>query len=695
MNIPSDQMKKQESTGKTTTPKKRAPRKKKTETQEISPLMAEASAPARQRRNVSSSIERTDRYKNIDDGMIPFKYTSTTYGQKSSSIEIKDTVVLCQKAYYNFAIFRNMIDLMTEFSVSNLYFRGGNRKAKKFFESLFRKINLWSFQDMFFREYYRSGNVFVYRFDAKLAQEDAAKISQVFGEKSGLENAGEDLFIPSRYCILNPADIKMTGSLSFSHGPYYKLLSNYELQRLKNPKSDQDKEVFDSLPEDVKSQINEKKSGMVHLPLDINKVHAVFYKKQDYEPFAVPMGYPVLEDINFKQELKKMDMAIARTMQQAILLVTMGAEPDKGGINQKNLEAMQTLFGNQSVGRVLISDYTTDAKFVIPQIGDLMDPKKYEIVNNDINIGLNNIFFGTTETFSSQSAKIKVFIARLEQARQAFLENFLMPEIRRIAKEMNFKSYPTAHFDEVALSDDVLKDRVYTRLLELGVLSPQETFEAMETGRFPDPNEALESQEEMRKLRDKGYYEPLMGGPNTQEKLADKSGDIQLEVLDKNIKSQEKLNKEKSPAPSGGGNGAPQKQSKKSNTTEKKGRPAGSSGIRQTTKRMTPVGASESYSIEKIKDNIALAQKLENEVAAYLRKKHEKRKLSNKQKEIASEISDIIVANEKPEDWLENVEKYCENPQDTDNKRVLDIQGIQEEHQVDAYLASILYSSKV
>ena len=57
----------------------------------------------------------------------------------------------------------------------------------------------------------------------------------------------------------------------------------------------------------------------------------------DYEPFAVPMGYPVLEDINFKSELKRMDMAIARTMQQAVLLVTTGTDPEKGGVNQKNL----------------------------------------------------------------------------------------------------------------------------------------------------------------------------------------------------------------------------------------------------------------------------------------------------------------------------------------------------------------------
>ena len=32
-----------------------------------------------------------------------------------------------------------------------------------------------------------------------------------------------------------------------------------------------------------------------------------FYKKQDYEPFAVPFAYPVLEDINAKIELKRID----------------------------------------------------------------------------------------------------------------------------------------------------------------------------------------------------------------------------------------------------------------------------------------------------------------------------------------------------------------------------------------------------
>ena len=173
------------------------------------------------------------------------------------------------------------------------------------------------------------------------------------------------------------------------------------------------------------------------IPLDPEKIAAVFYKKQDYEPFSVPMGYPVLEDINAKYEMKKIDMAIARTMQQAILLVTMGSEPDKGGVNQKNLETMQTLFANESVGRVLIADYTTKAEFVVPKIADLLDAKKYEIFDRDIRLGLNNILFGEGEKFADTSVKVKIFIERLKQARETFIDEFLFPEIKNICKNLD------------------------------------------------------------------------------------------------------------------------------------------------------------------------------------------------------------------------------------------------------------------
>ena len=615
--------------------------KKKTE-QGSEPLMAtheSVASSTRTRRNRAADITRTDRFRNIENGMIPFKYSRGV--SNNSNIEVRDTIILCQKAYYNFSVFRNTIDLMTEFSVSDLYYTGGSRKSREFFETLFNRINIDDLQSRFFREYYRSGNVFIYRFNAKMDKADALKINQTFG----ISQAAEELEIPAKYIILNPSDIQLQGSISFSSGVYYKVITDYELQILRHPQTEEQQEVFDSLPEETKKLINDSKGvGMsaVTLPLDTNRLVAVFYKKQDYEPFAVPMGYPVLEDINWKEEMKQMDMAVSRTTNQAILLITMGSKPQDGGVNQKNLMAMQKLFENESVGRVLISDYTTNAKFVIPDLGNILDPKKYDVVNQDIQMGLNNILL-SDEKFANTSIKVQVFMERLKQSRRVFLENFLMPEIRRISKEMGFKNYPAAHFEDVDLKDTSVYSRIYSRLIELGVLTPEEGIQAIESGRFPTLEESLESQKKFQEYKKEGLYEPIIGG---------------------------------------------------SKMPQMTGRPAGSKKPKEQDKK-TPVGtkATLNFSLSKIQENLNLSDKVNIEVEASLRKIHKRKRLSKQQKEVAREITNIVIANEDSSNWLAKAGRYAAEPTDRDHERVKKVQDVAYEHQVDDFLAGILYAS--
>jgi len=587
------------------------------------------------RRNVAGNIERTDRFANIDKGIIPFKYSS--YTNNLSTLDVRDAVVLCQKAYYNVAIFRNTIDLMTEFSSCPIYLTGGSQKSKEFFEAYFKKINLSSFQDQFFREFYRSGNVFIYKFDAAVTDDQLKKITQTFGVGKLLSDASVKL--PVRYTILNPSDIYAGGSINFNSRKFYKILTDYELERLRKPKTEEDLEVLNNLDEETRKKIDNKSNGAVLISLDPDKMVAVFYKKQDYEPLAIPMGFPVLDDINWKLEMKKMDMAVTRTTQQAILLVTMGAEPDKGGINQKNLEAMQKLFENQSVGRVLIADYTTKAEFVIPNIAALIGPEKYQVVDRDIQIGLNNILIGD-EKFANQSIKAQVFIERLEQARQHFINEFLLPEIRRISKDLGFKNFPIPHFEQIDLKDNVQYARIFNRLIELGVLTPEEGIKAIETGRLPEEEESKLAQEKFKQLKDQGYYQPLIGGAQQQA-----------------------------------------------------GRPAGATGIPQSTKNVKPIGTSKAFSILKIKENILASQDLEEEVKSAVRKKFNVKKLSNQQKDSAEKISEIIIANESPADWKSCIENYVDDPKDKNQNQIDEINKIGLEHQVNSYLASILYHS--
>jgi hypothetical protein len=602
------------------------------------------------RRNAAGTIDRTDRFKNIDDGLTPFKNNGSAYGKNNSTVDVRDAVILCQKCYYNFAIFRNIIDLMTEFSINNIFFKGGSEKSRDFFKALFNKINLWDFQDKFFREYYRSGNVPIYRFDASIQPSEVTKIIQTFGEEGKLEEkvgnnkemSVEKLKIPSRYIILNPADIQMIGSANFGQGNYFKLLNEYEVSRLKDPKTDEDKEILESLSPETQKEIRNG-SRSVLIKLSPEKVTFVFYKKQDYEPFAVPMGYPVLEDINAKHEMKKIDMAIARTMQQIILLITNGAEPEKGGINQKNIDALKGLFVNQSVGRVLVADYTTKAEWKVPAISDLLNPEKYAILERDINIGLNNVFAGE-EKFANQAQKVELFIARLEQARKAFLNNFLIPEVKRIAKSLNFKNFPTPYFEDIELKDNTNFAKLYVRLMELGILTPEQGLKAIESNTLPDETIMVEEQEKYKKEREKDLYKPLVGG-------AKEDGEA--------------------------------------------GKPG---GLPAAPKKVSPIGASEEkYSLKKIKENLVLAQNLEESVLNEIKLKHKIKKVTRLQKEVAEQITNLIIANEEPLMWSDSskIREYLESPEDKNKDRVNEVIEIAASHSIDNFLAGILLASKL
>jgi len=449
---------------------------------------------------------------------------------------------------------------------------------------------------------------------------------------------------------LNPADIQMGGNISFFSGMYYKILTDYELERIKNPKTEEDQQVYDSLDPETKKALKGRNLGIISLKLDPDKVTPVFYKKQDYEPFAVPMGYPVLEDINWKSEMKKMDMALTRTTNQAILLITMGSELKDGSlnINQRSIETMQKLFENQSVGKVLVSDYTTKAQFVIPDIAGILDPKKYSVVNQDIQMGLNNILVGE-DKFANTSIKIQVFIERLKQGRDAFINQFLNHEIKRICKSLGFKNYPKAHFQEIELKDKTTWNRVVAQLIQYGILTAEEGLEAISSGRLPEPEESVESQKKFRDLKEQGYYSPLLGG---------------------------------------GGGGAP----------APAGRPDGSKSP-QTTKKVSPIGentsGSQKFSVEKIKESLALAEKLEAEIQEKLKLKYENKRVTNKIRNLSSELCKIVMANESSDKWLEKVSEYINNPADTNEEAIKEIQSIALEHQVDEYLASLLYASKV
>jgi hypothetical protein len=606
------------------------------------------------RRNNISIAPKLFKYVNIRAGMLPYEYAL-------DGVNVRDAIELAQKAYCNIAVFRNAIDMMADFANSTMYLEGGNVKSRSFINAWLKKIKIWNLKDQFFREFYRSGNVFLYTIEGKINVEDFSKVRNL-----GLSLKTNKL--PVRYILLNPFDIVAKRATSFDVGLYAKVLSEYEAERLKNPKTDEDIELYEALDPDIQKSI---KSGSwalngLRVDLDPKRLKYAFYKKQDYEPFAIPFGFPVLDDIEFKMEMKKIDQSICRTIENVVLMITMGTTPDKGGVNPRNIRAMQSLFQNQSVGRILVSDYTTKAEFIIPDINKVIGPQKYEVVNQDIKEGLQNIILNQ-EKFASTEVKAQMFLQRLKESRDAFLNSFLQPEIKQLCKDYGFKSTPTAKFETIDLQDQTQVQRVITRMMELGVLPPSEGIKVIETGVFPSPKELDEAQEKFLEDRQKGYYNPIVGGAPVPLDLEE---EVEMEEI-KHPTSMKMLKKE-------------EEIRKGNRSASNPGRPVGSKTL-----------AKKTYSVSEIKHVADITNDLFVSLTSEAKKVFKKKRLNKNQKEMLERVCESVVVAKERKDWVK-IGKQCVN----DPKKLMglspmpQILDISAAHELDDYAAAILYHSR-
>ena len=101
---------------------------------------------------------------------------------------------------------------------------------------------------------------------------------------------------------------------------------------------------------------------------------------------------------------------------------------------------------------------------------------------------------------------------RLDEARDLFIKEFLQPEIKKLCKAMGMKNWPIAKFVKTDTLDNSDLQKLVTRMMELGVLTPQQGMDMFHTGEFPKSEEIAPAQEEFVKNRKSGYYNPIVGG---------------------------------------------------------------------------------------------------------------------------------------------------------------------------------------
>lgn len=459
----------------------------------------------------------------------------------SSQEDLHQIMVLCGKAYEQVGIVKIIVDVIAEFAAEGIEIVHEDESPNKFYQSWQQKVNLESVVEQFIRWLGKSGNTVVRR---KYGQIDSSRIKQLRENNKG--DGVKYGYIPLEYKFYNPASVDVVGDgLSlFSDTKMYGLrISAKILQNLKQPKTDAERKIFNSLPPEIQNLIKSKNllKGHYVVPIDNDKIYIGHYKKDDNDIWAKSFIYSVLSDIQYNQKLKLAKITTLDGMINVTRLWKLGDHthellPSPGA----GAKLAGIISNNTGSGPVdIIWDSAIDLKEYYPPIENLVH---FQEDTKSILMGLGfpeGLLGGSDSTgnANANALSLKNFIKILEAVRRE-VRKWLNAEIDIIQERMGFGKRPIIRFSNSDLYDTSVYFKLLIDLVDRNILSEGRVLEII------GENPGLENLNIMRKeeMRKEGTA-PDRAGPYYNPQLKDQQKhEINKQKLQNNSNNMSKEN---------------------------------------------------------------------------------------------------------------------------------------------------------
>jgi len=387
-------------------------------------------------------------------------------------------IKMCIDAYDKVGIIRNIIDLMGDFGCQGIQIVHQDKSVEKFYQQWFRSINGKERSERFLNNLYKTGNVIMYRSYAKVTPKLNKYMKSLASDiKVEVPNMTANL-IPWRYNFFNPLTVKMKdGQLSIFMGtPAYAINLGSFFDRF--TEGDMPINIINSLPDNVKQAL---KSGQKEVPLDPERICVFHYKKDDWQQWANPMIYAILDDIIMLEKMRLADLSALDGAISNIRLWTLGSLehkilPNKGAINKLR----DILASNVGGGTMeLVWGPELSFKESNSEVYKFLGSEKYTAVLNSIYAGLGvpPTLTGMATNgggFTNNFISLKTLVERLQYGRDQ-LVRFWEKEVEIVRQAMGFRHKAYVQFDQMSLSDEAAEKNLLIQLADRDIIS-QETL---------------------------------------------------------------------------------------------------------------------------------------------------------------------------------------------------------------------------
>jgi hypothetical protein len=215
--------------------------------------------------------------------------------------------------------------------------------------------------------------------------------------------------------------------------------------------------------------------------VELNDVDPILRKETTFSAYPTPYMYNVLEALLFKQQLRRMDFAVAARIINAILLVQEGDRDFP--ITEETRENLDDL-KNQILARsnnprmmerlfILFTNHTTKLTWITPDVTAMLNQEKYIQTNSELQEGLGfTAILITGESRSSQAAEVSTYAVQpqMEQFR-TMAKEWIVTVYEEAGERNKFANIPSPNFKPIRLQDYVKTAAVFQQAFTEGNIS--------------------------------------------------------------------------------------------------------------------------------------------------------------------------------------------------------------------------------
>jgi hypothetical protein len=446
----------------------------------------------------------------------------------------KKIIKMCMDAYDKVGIIRNIIDLMGDFGCQGINIVHENESVEKFFKQWFKKIDGKERSERFLNNLYRTGQAIVYKSYANITPDITKYIKSMANDITVELPEIERNQIPWRYNFFNPLNIDMkNGNINMFLG-----VRNYEIDSgafLDNFKEGSiPAHVIDTLPPNVKQAI---KRGEKKIELDKERLSISYYKKDDWQRWANPLVYAILDDIVMLEKMRLADMSALDGAISNIRLWTLGNLDHKILPNKTAINKLRNILASNVGGGTMELVWGPELSYSESnsQVYKFLGSEKYTSVLNSIYAGLGvpptlTGMAGQSGGFTNNFISLKTLVERLQYGRDQ-LTKFWEREIEIVRKAMGFRKPAHIVYDQMSLSDESSEKNLLIQLADRDIISHETILE-----RFKE----VPSVEKMRlKREDKARNADKL--PEKASPFHNPNKEFEMEKMDKQAEINEKV----------------------------------------------------------------------------------------------------------------------------------------------------------